>query len=77
MVEEAFGGEVLGELKIGVTCRHGLEGGAAEWADVLWIGPAEEWEEIKSTYSETRGGIIEVDVLGRRVSILLTTVSEI
>jgi hypothetical protein len=64
MVEEAFGGEVLGELKIGVTCRHGLEGGAAEWADVLWIGPAEEWEEIKSTYSETRGGIIEVDVLG-------------
>jgi hypothetical protein len=54
-----------------------LEGGAAEWADVLWIGPAEEWEEIKSTYSETRGGIIEVDVLGRRVSILLTTVSEI
>jgi hypothetical protein len=41
-----------------------LEGVGAEWVDVLWIGPADEWEEIKSTYAETRGGIIVADVLG-------------
>jgi hypothetical protein len=64
MVEEAFGGAALGELRIGVTCRYGLEGGAAQWADVLWIGPADEWEELKSTYAETRGGIILADILG-------------
>ncbi|CAN5832271.1 hypothetical protein BH23ACT4_BH23ACT4_15880 [soil metagenome] len=64
MVREAFGGEALGEMKIGVTCRYGLEGGAVDWADVVWIGLGSEWEEIKSRYAETRGGIIEVDVLG-------------
>jgi hypothetical protein len=65
MVEDAFGAETLGELKIGVTCRYGLVGLSTQWVDVLWIGPANEWDQIKSQYDESRGGITEVDVLGK------------
>ncbi len=64
MVEDAFGAETLGEMRIGVTCRYGLVGLSTQWVDVLWIGPADEWDQIKSEYDESRGGITEVDVLG-------------